>query len=95
MCVAEPHKTGDPHLHMLFHECVPYTNDAWDSRSVLTSQWPHGFSDVRGMEADDLKGVRYATKYLAKSALARVRASQHYGLLRGPELVQDAKQGTL
>lgn len=91
MVVAEAHKTGLPHLHMLFHECESFTADAWDTACVLKSQWPYGHVDVSGL-GQDPKAAWYATKYLHKSGLARVRASQEYGELPGTaEAPREAK----
>lgn len=77
--VAEAHKSGDPHFHMLVHECQRAKPDAWDTYCVLKSQWPHGHSSVNGITPGDLRAARYVCKYLSKSALARVRASARYG----------------
>jgi hypothetical protein len=75
--VAEAHKTGLPHYHLLISE-----ND--ESRPLrsrhLKNQWRHGFSNVKLVAQEDRKRtVSYVCKYLTKSALARVRASVGYG----------------
>lgn len=81
LLVCEAHKSGEPHFHMLFHECERFQTEAWETYHVLKSQWPHGFSDFGGIDFGDLRSSRYVTKYLNKSALARVRASARYGRL--------------
>jgi len=81
LLVAERHKSGLPHFHLLFHEVDPYTHDQWDTYCVLKSQWPHGHSDFQGISPGDLGACRYVTKYITKSAETRVRASARYGRL--------------
>lgn len=78
LLVAEAHRSGLPHLHVLLHECERYSQDAWDTFSVLKSQWPHGHCTFNGIERD-MRASYYVCKYLSKSALARVRASRFYG----------------
>jgi hypothetical protein len=70
--VAEAHKDGFPHLHALIHEqCYNVT------KRVLQSNWRHiGFTSATLCNE---QSVFYVTKYLSKAALARVRASLHYG----------------
>lgn len=73
LLVAERHQSGDPHFHMLVHECSlehPVT------KRVLDGQWIMGFSQWRLAEPG---AARYVCKYLAKTLAARVRASQGYG----------------
>lgn len=72
LLVVEAHKSGLPHIHLLIHEM----DDPVTYRDI-TSHWKHGFSHAKLVE--DARGVRYVCKYLAKSALARVRASARYG----------------
>lgn len=72
LCVAEAHKNGLPHYHMLVHEqtgTIPH--------AVLKQQWRVGFSHWKLVK--DPRAAGYVTKYLAKSSLARVRASLDYG----------------
>jgi len=71
--VAEAHKDGEPHYHMLVHE---QPSDAILHRH-LKAAWQSGFSDWKLLT--DERGVTYATKYLFKDARARVRASVGYG----------------
>lgn len=74
LLVAEEHKSGAPHYHMLVHEIVgrPLVRHA-----ALKRQWKHGFLDAKLVA--DVRGAVYPCKYITKSVLARVRASQHYG----------------
>lgn len=71
--VAEEHKTGLPHYHLLVHEREGHPI----RHAVLTKQWRIGFSNFRLVA--DPKAAGYVTKYLAKSSKARVRASLDYG----------------
>lgn len=75
--VAEAHKSGLPHYHVLVHERghVPVRE------RTLRLQWTLGHSKFNLVDGDP-RSARYVCKYLAKAAEARVRASQHYGLLR-------------
>jgi len=73
LCVAEEHKSGLPHYHMLIHEC-----DAGPVKyRTLTKQWRVGFSTWKLV--NDPMAAGYVCKYLAKSSKARVRASLDYG----------------
>lgn len=74
LLVTEAHEDGFPHFHMLMHE----TGDPVRKR-VLDDAWRVGFSQWRLLPVGDPKGARYACKYLSKTALTRVRASQRYG----------------
>lgn len=74
ICVAEAHKDGYPHIHLLIHEGfkpIP--------KRAIQSQWAFGFTTVKLVETSR-GAARYVTKYLAKDMKARIRASQHYGL---------------
>jgi hypothetical protein len=71
LLVLEAHKSGVPHWHILLHEC-----SGTISKRLLEEQWKLGFSHWRLCDPD---AAYYACKYLAKSSLARVRASQSYG----------------
>ena len=73
LVVYEAHKDGWPHVHLLVHE----VHDPIRER-VLQAEWPVGFSKWRLVDSD-LRAAWYIAKYLTKDALARVRASQHYG----------------
>jgi len=71
LLVVEAHKSGLPHVHLLIHEVGEVTYRS------LTETWSHGFSHAKLVEG--ASAARYVTKYLVKSTLARVRASQGYG----------------
>lgn len=73
LLVAEVHKSGLPHYHILVHETdvlkpIP--------KRQLEAQWPHGFTSWRLADAGT---AWYVTKYLTKDCAARVRASIRYG----------------
>lgn len=72
LLVAEAHKSGLPHYHMLIHEAKQPVRER-----VLNGQWQLGFSQWRLVR--DEKAASYICKYVAKSALARLRASKGYG----------------
>lgn len=71
LCVAERHKDGFPHYHMLLHEVAGHVS--WE---ILSSEWPLGFEKWK---LADKSKAHYVCKYLAKSSVARVRASLDYG----------------
>lgn len=74
LLVAEAHKSGAPHYHVLVHE----TEFALPVRErTLRLQWKQGFSKFNLVS--DPMAARYVCKYLAKAAEARVRASVRYG----------------
>ena len=76
--VCEAHKSGLPHYHVLVHEAssAPIAaralKAAWE-----TTQAGHFHCKL----VTDVGGATYATKYLLKTRLARVRASIAYGAL--------------
>lgn len=70
--VAEAHKDGYPHLHLLLHEISTPI-----SKSRLQAEWPYGFSTFKLVKDD--RASHYVAKYLAKDARTRIRASQRYG----------------
>ena len=74
--VVEAHKSGLPHWHVLLHEIR--TEPPLRHR-VLKDQWKLGFTDFKLVDPTDTAAAGYVSKYLAKSALARVRASARYG----------------
>lgn len=74
LLVTENHKSGLPHFHLLIHE---YTGSI--SKRVLEDRWRFGFSHWRLVADGSEANAGYVCKYLAKSALTRVRASEHYG----------------
>lgn len=72
--VVEAHKSGAPHYHVIVHESDPARPVR---HAVLKKAWTWGFSRFNLLH--DKRAAAYATKYLAKSSLARVRASERYG----------------
>lgn len=72
LLVVEAHKDGFPHFHCLVHE-----SDGPVRKAVLDGAWKLGFSQFRLVK--DAGAAWYACKYLSKSALARIRASEQYG----------------
>lgn len=71
--VAEAHKSGAPHFHVVVHHrVVPVRH------KILKEAWPLGFSDFKLVE-ENLSLARYLSKYLAKALGSRVRASARYG----------------
>lgn len=77
LLVAEAHKDGFPHYHMLLSEKHAGTV----SERLIRSEWRgHGLGFCEGKLVEHAgRGASYVCKYLAKSMLARVRASQRYG----------------
>lgn len=73
LCVAEAHKSGLPHYHMLVHE----GSSVICPHRVLKKQWRVGFSQWKLVR--NPRAAVYVTKYLGKSMMARVRASLDYG----------------
>lgn len=74
LLVAEAHKDGFPHFHLLLHERgQPVT------KRTLEAQWSIGHSHWRLVPAGNETQVRYVTKYIAKDFQTRVRASKSYG----------------
>lgn len=76
LLVSEAHKDGFPHFHLLLHEL-----DNVVKKRQLDEHWHQGFAKWRLVALGDPLGARYVCKYLNKSALTRVRASQRYGQL--------------
>lgn len=74
LIVAEAHKSGLPHYHGLIHEVG---GEQPVRKRTLQGQWKLGFSQFRLVEDD--REAAYVCKYLSKSVLARVRASNRYG----------------
>lgn len=73
LLVAEHHKSGLPHFHMLVHEL----DEIGVRHSTLSKQWGLGFEKWRLVS--EPSEALYLTKYLSKTAAARVRASRGYG----------------
>lgn len=74
LLVFEAHKDGFPHIHLLLHEGSEALRKA-----DLEAQWRYGFSNWRLVDQRDTRPAWYVSKYLTKSSLTRVRASQLYG----------------
>lgn len=75
LLVMETHESGLPHYHALFHEIHGASPITW---SCLSSQWHLGFTKFNLVD-DDTPASAYVTKYILKSQIARIRASQNYG----------------
>lgn len=73
LCVTEAHKDNFPHYHVLIHEDVQ-EQLRW---KTLSDEWHAGFSVWKLVK--DARAASYCCKYLAKSSVARVRASLNYG----------------
>ena len=72
--VAEQHGDGWPHYHALLHERGPMV-----TKRLLQSQWHFCFTAFKLVPLNDRNVAGYVTKYIAKQALARIRASLRYG----------------
>lgn len=76
--VAERHKSGLPHYHLVVHE----VGGQPVRHKTLQGQWKLGFSNWKLVDVNDsAKSAAYVAKYLSKCAEARVRASKRYGQL--------------
>lgn len=73
LCVAEHHKSGLPHYHLLVHEFI----EGSVKHEVLSRQWGLGFEKWKLIH--ETKQATYLCKYLSKASVARVRASGGYG----------------
>ena len=76
LLVAEEHKSGLPHFHVLLHE----KTDTMPKAS-LEAQWRAGFSHWR-LVSGGKRSVWYVCKYLAKDIPTRVWNSHAYGGVR-------------
>lgn len=74
LLVPEAHKDGFPHFHMLLHE-----HGGNCTKRTIEKAWLLGYSQARLVPLGEVNAARYLCKYLTKSALTRVRASQRYG----------------
>lgn len=72
--VAEAHKNGLPHFHILVHEAH---GSGMVKHAQLAEAWNLGFTRFKLVE--NTGSAWYVCKYLSKSALSRVRASVGYG----------------
>lgn len=74
LLVAEAHKDGFPHFHLLLHE-----QSGPVRKARLEEWWLSGHSHWRLVDASDRKAAYYVCKYLSKDIRTRVRASVRYG----------------
>lgn len=72
--VVEAHKSGQPHYHVLVHEVI---GSAPLLHRHIGATWNWGFSSATLVKSTS--PAWYVAKYLAKSSLARIRASGRYG----------------
>lgn len=80
MLVAEAHESGAPHYHMLLHD-----SEHRITYRMIENEWSqNGFLHAKLVDANQPKVVWYVCKYIAKSSLARVRASLAYGSAQRP-----------
>ena len=70
----EAHKSGLPHIHGLVFEPVGFSPL---KKKTFESQWTSGFSHWRLLT--DARQITYPLKYVTKSSLFRIRASQRFG----------------
>lgn len=89
LLVTEQHKSGLPHFHMLIHE---YAGSL--TKRDIEAKWRFGFSHWRLVQPGDEQACGYVCKYLAKSALTRVRASSDYGRLQLQLLTERVNEAT-
>lgn len=79
LVVFERHKSGEPHMHWLLHEVGGRI-----SKRALQAQWPHGFTQVKLVNASDGsprsvdRAAWYVAKYLGKEVQSRQLASIGY-----------------
>jgi len=75
LLVFEAHKDGFPHVHMLVHEVGSAV-----AKRTLEAEWHLGFTKWKlvAREGENAHAF-YVCKYIAKSALVRVRSSLGYG----------------
>lgn len=74
LLVVEKHQSGLPHYHALIHQVQ---NSKAVTYRHLKEAWSFGHAMFKLV--DDERSAFYVTKYLAKDAQARVRASLGYG----------------
>ncbi len=72
--VAEAHRDGWPHYHALIHERGPQV-----TKRQLEAAWRVGYTSFKLVDSPNSRTAFYVTKYVAKQALARIRASLRYG----------------
>lgn len=76
VAIAEAHKSGHPHFHVLVHEKDPDQPVRWKH---LHDAWTYGFSKWNLVDHLDRRALTYCAKYLSKDISSRVRASLGYG----------------
>jgi hypothetical protein len=77
LLTAEFHEDGFPHWHLLLHEVDATNPITW---RTIQGAWPFGFVKAKLIrKTSSLKAAWYVCKYVAKDAVARVRASVGYG----------------
>lgn len=101
LLVAEQHKSGVPHFHLLVHEVK---GSAPVLGRMLNDQWRYmGYTDRKIVwdaaktkdEQEPLwRSCGYVCKYVSKSMLARVRASLRYGVSSKNIAIPGVKQVT-
>lgn len=74
LLVAEAHKDGFPHFHLLLHERGHPVG-----KRALEGSWTYGISHFRLVPIGEVKQAAYVCKYIAKSPQTRIRASRRYG----------------
>ena len=74
--VAEAHKDGSPHFHVLVHEPDPSENV---KEKMLRSHWRNNGLGYAEAKLADTFSAWYCTKYLTKDVHDKVRASFKYG----------------
>ena len=92
LVIAEAHKDGFPHYHILLHELTASTV----TKRNLQEQWGSiGFSNMRLVDPDGMAGsAGYVCKYLVKEVAARPRASQRYGMPDNGRLTERLREVT-
>lgn len=75
LAITEAHKSGLPHFHVLLHEMDKEKPLRY---KTLSGSWMLGRIQNYKLVTDSA-GASYVTKYLFKSASARVRSSGRYG----------------
>lgn len=83
LLVAEPHKSGTPHWHVLIHE-----HEGAATKRALDASWRFGFSQWRLVDVDNPRAAGYVCKYISKSLDVKIRASMRYGQ-DGPALAAE------
>lgn len=86
LAVAEAHKSGLPHWHVLYHQVFKtFTTRLLAGNhfeGLPPSWWPHGHVNARLVHDDQAPGKVswYVCKYITKSPDTKMRPSLNYGL---------------